>query len=334
MQSTIETISDGDHLSRDEARDVADWLISDATDAQIAGLLVGLRAKGITPDELAGFATGLRDHCVRIHPETGPLVDTCGTGGDGPATFNVSTTSALVAAGMGVSVAKHGNRAISSSSGSSDVLEQLGFPLDTDPTSVVQMLTEHGFGYLHAPSFHPAMRSVASVRGELGFRTIFNLLGPLTNPAGATRQVLGVYDDTVIDTVAGALSMLDTDHALVVHGSGIDEIAVHGTTKVAEVRSGRIERYELTPEHLGVDRAPIDEIQGGSPRENALLTRSILSGERTDAYRDITLVNAGATAYVGGLTGSITEGIELAAQAIDDGRASRLLERITGEVVH
>ncbi len=332
MKTTIETILDGEDLDQAEARGLADQLLTDADDAQIAGILVALRAKGVTAAELAGFAEGLRANCRSIESTVEPLVDTCGTGGDAHHTFNVSTTSALLAAAMGVAVAKHGNRAVSSASGSSDVLESLGVPIDASIETSRRMLVEVGFGYFHAPTFHPAMGAVASARQSLGIRTVFNLIGPLTNPADASRQVIGVFDAETVDLVAGAVACLGTEHALIVHGAGIDEIAVHAPTVVAEVKGDEIERYELTPTELGLDQTPIDAIAGGTPQENAAITRRILTGAETSAKRDIVMANAGAAAYVGGRTSSIGEGVELAQQTLEDGGGARLLDRLTQEV--
>lgn len=332
MKTTIETILDGEDLDQAEARGLADQLLTDADDAQIAGILVALRAKGVTAAELAGFAEGLRANCRSIESTVEPLVDTCGTGGDAHHTFNVSTTSALLAAAMGVAVAKHGNRAVSSASGSSDVLESLGVPIDASIETSRRMLVEVGFGYFHAPTFHPAMGAVASARQSLGIRTVFNLIGPLTNPADASRQVIGVFDAETVDLVAGAVARLGTEHALIVHGAGIDEIAVHAPTVVAEVKGDEIERYELTPTELGLDQTPIDAIAGGTPQENAAITRRILTGAETSAKRDIVMANAGAAAYVGGRTSSIGEGVELAQQTLEDGGGARLLDRLTQEV--
>lgn len=326
MESIIQRVADGEDLSFDEARSAADAVFRSATDAQIAGLLVALRAKGETDDEIAGLAKGMRDAAIRIDPDVRPLVDTCGTGGDRHDTFNISTTSAFVAAGAGVAVAKHGNHAVSSASGSADVLSVLDVDLEAAPDVVEAAVEEIGIGFLHAPQFHPSMSAVAGPRHQLAMRTVFNLLGPLTNPAGATAQVVGVYGSHLVDGIARALAQLDTERAMVVHGGGLDEIAVHDTTTVAELDAGRVRRYELDPRELGLPIAPINTIGGGTPEENALILRGILDGTIRDARRDIVLANAAAAIYVADETDSLAEGVEIAEQSIDDGHAAACLE--------
>lgn len=332
MHDTIDRVASGQDLSQSEATSTATQLVTTASDAQIAGFLMALRTKGVTPAELAGFAEGIQSKAETVETDIEPLVDTCGTGGDAFDTFNVSTTSALLCAAMDIPVAKHGNRSVSSSSGSSDVLEELGIRLDVSPSTAAEMLSTVGFSYLHAPSFHPAMANVADARNELGVSTIFNLVGPLTNPAGASSQIIGVYDEETLALVAEAASRMDIETALIVHGDGIDEIAIHGPTEVAEVQGGTVSRYQLTPEELGLDRAPIDEIAGGTPAENAAITREVLGGDRRDACRDIVAANAGAAAYVAGEVGTISDGVELAEETLESGSSAAMLDRLTSGV--
>jgi len=293
-------------------------------------LLSALRAKGETEAEIAGFAQGMRDAARTIDPDRAGLVDTCGTGGDDYNTINVSTTSAIVAAGAGVPVAKHGNYSVSSSSGSADVLEVAGVEVDADPPAVEDRIERDGIGFMLAPVFHPAMKAVIGPRQELGMRTVFNILGPLTNPAGAHAQVLGVYDDDLVPVLAEALARLDTERALVVHGSGLDEIAIHDETTVAEVTGDSISEYTVTPADLGLERHDIDAVAGGTPEENAADLRGIVSGEVTGAKRDIILANAGAAIYVAGVAESHEAGVECARTAIESGDAAAKLEDLIG----
>ncbi|MFB6094213.1 MAG: anthranilate phosphoribosyltransferase [Halanaeroarchaeum sp.] len=322
MNETIERVVEGEDLSIAAAREAARRIFEDATDAQIGGLLTALRAKGETEAEIAGFAQGMRDAARTIDPDRSPLVDTCGTGGDDYDTINVSTTSAIVASGAGVPIAKHGNYSVSSSSGSADVLEEAGVTVDAEPPAVESAIESAGIGFMLAPVFHPAMKAVIGPRKELGVRTIFNVLGPLTNPAGADAQVIGVYDEGLVPIVARSLAHMDVDHALVVHGSGLDEIAVHDETAVAEVRGTSIEEYAIDPADLGLDRHAIDAIAGGTPGENATHLREVVTGEATDARRDVVLANAGAAIYVAGEAASLEDGVAAADQAIADGDAA------------
>jgi len=333
MQDYIERVTNGDDLTLGEARDAATAVFEDATDAQIGALLSGLRAKGETETEIAGFAQGMRDAARTIEPDVAPLVDTCGTGGDDYDTINVSTTSALVVAGAGVPVAKHGNYSVSSSSGSSDVLEEVGVNLDACPEGVEERIESDGIGYMHAPAFHPAMKAVIGPRRELGMRTIFNVLGPLTNPAGADAQVVGVYDPDLVPTLASALTEMPAERALVVYGSGLDEITIHDETVVAEVDGNDIEEYTLTPADLGLERAPIDAVAGGTPEENAADLRGIVEGDVTGPKRDVILANAGAAIYVAGEADSIREGVDRAREAIESGDAAETLADLRGTAV-
>jgi len=330
MQEYIERVTDGEDLTVAEAREAAAAIFEDATEVQIGALLAALRAKGETEAEIAGFAQGMREAARTIEPDRETLVDTCGTGGDDYDTINVSTTSAIVAAGAGVPVAKHGNYSVSSSSGSADVLEEVGVTVDAEPPAVETAIEEEGIGFMLAPVFHPAMKAVIGPRKELGMRTVFNVLGPLTNPAAADAQVLGVYDPDLVPLVARALVEMPVEHALVVHGSGLDEIAVHGETTVAEVRDGTVEEYTLRPADLGLESHDIDAVSGGTPEENAADLRGIVAGEVTGGKRDIVLANAGAAVYVAGEAESLEAGVDRAREAIDSGAAAEKLADLRG----
>lgn len=328
LQDYIAQATDGEDLSYAEAREAADRIFEEATDAQIGGLLAALRAKGETESEIAGFAHGMRDAARTISPSQSPLVDTCGTGGDAYDTINVSTTAAIVAAGSGLAVAKHGNYSVSSNSGSADVLEVAGAEVDAEPPAVETAIEKKGIGFMLAPVFHPAMKAVIGPRQELGLRTIFNVLGPLTNPAGATAQVVGVYSKDLVPIIARAMTQLPVDRALIVHGSGMDEIALHGPTVVAEVDNGAVKEYRITPEELRLESAPVEAVAGGSPESNANDLREIITGELHGPKREIVLANAGAAIYIGGEATSLADGVEVAAKAIDEGKAARTLERL------
>ena len=330
-QQTIERVTDGDDLTLEEAREAAGLVFEEMTEAQIGALLAALRAKGETEAEIAGFATGMRDAARTIDPDRSPLVDTCGTGGDAYDTINVSTTAAIVAAGAGIPVAKHGNYSVSSSSGSADVLSVAGVDVEAEPTAVESAIETDGIGFMLAPVFHPAMKAVIGPRKELGMRTLFNVLGPLTNPAGADAQVVGVYDPDLVPVLADALSRMDIERALVVHGDGLDEIGVHGESTVAEVDGGTVTEFTLSPADLGVDRAPIAAVAGGTPTENAADLRGIVDGSVTGPKRDLILANAGAAIYVAGEVDSLSAGVDRAASAIDDGSAAAKLEALCAE---
>ncbi|MEF8882152.1 MAG: anthranilate phosphoribosyltransferase [Halapricum sp.] len=326
MKEYIERVTDGGDLTVEEARAAATAVFEDATEAQIGALLSALRSKGETEAEIAGFAQGMREAARTISPDRSPLVDTCGTGGDDYDTINVSTTSAIVAAGAGVPIAKHGNYSVSSSSGSSDVLEEVGVTLESDPESVREHVESLGIGYMHAPEFHPAMKAVIGPRKELGVETIFNVLGPLTNPAGADAQVLGVYDTELVPLIADALARMPVEHALVVHGAGMDEITIHDETTVAEVDDEDVSEYTLAPEDLGLERHDISTVSGGSPAENAADLEGIVRGSVNSAKQDIVLANAGAAVYVAGQATSLEDGVEIARQAIESGAAAEKLD--------
>jgi anthranilate phosphoribosyltransferase len=328
MNEYIRRVVDGENLSVSEARTASTLVFEDATEAQIGALLSALRAKGETEAEVAGFARGMYEAARRIDPDRAPLVDTCGTGGDGHDTINVSTTSSFVVAGAGVPVAKHGNYSVSSSSGSADVLEELGVTIDAEPPAVEACIEERGMGFMLAPVFHPAMEAVIGPRKELGMRTIFNVLGPLTNPAGADAQVVGVYDPDLVPMLAAALSRMSVERALVVHGAGLDEFGVHGESTVAEVDGDSVTEYTVTPADLGVGSHDLSAVAGGSPTENAADLRGILEGEVGGAKRDIVLANAGAAIHVAGEADSLAGGVDAAREAIDSGAAAAQLEAL------
>ena len=325
--SAIAAIADGRDLTRDEARAVMDAIMSgEATPAQIGGLLVGLRAKGETVDEITGFAEAMREHVVAVTPTRAPVVDVVGTGGDGARTFNISTTAALVAASAGAAVAKHGNRAASSSCGSADVLEALGLVLELEPDRIAASIDEHGFGFMFARAHHPAMRHAAPVRQELGTRTVFNVLGPLANPAGARDGVFGVYSASLARTYAESLASLGARRALVVHGDGgIDELSPSGTSLVVEVRDGDIFEWELDPRSLGIEPSDPAELRGGEPAENAAAIRRVLAGE-PGARRHAVALNAAGALVASGIVSDLGEGLGAATSAIDSGEAAATLD--------
>jgi anthranilate phosphoribosyltransferase len=336
----IRRVVEGQHLSRLEAESVMDEIMTGkATDAQIAAFLTALRMKCETVDELIGFARAIREKASPVHPKSAVaasfsgtdremLVDTCGTGGDATGTFNISTATAFVVAGAGIRVAKHGNRSVSSMCGSADVVEALGIRLDLTPDSVARCIDEAGIGFLYAPLLHEAMRYVVLARREMKIRTVFNLLGPICNPARATAQVLGVYNEDLTEIMAQVLCELGSERAFVVHGSdGLDEITISGESKISEVRDGEVRTYYVTPEDFGIGRAPISAIQGGDARQNAEIIRQILSGQ-TGTKRDVVLLNAAAGLVVGGKAKALGEGIEMARASIDSGKALSCLERL------
>jgi anthranilate phosphoribosyltransferase len=327
-------------LSRDEARAVmSEVLTGECTDAQIAALLVALHMKGETVEEIVGFAEAIRAAAASLPilmnstidvsgTERDALVDTCGTGGDASGTFNISTATALVAAGAGVRVAKHGNRSVTSKCGSADVMEALGVNISLPPALVADCLKNVGIAFLFAPAMHSAMKYVQPARRELRLRTVFNLLGPLTNPARASAQVVGVYSNDLVEKLAEALSMLGLRRAMVVHGSdGLDEITISGPTRIAEVRDGQVHTYEVTPEEFGINRAPIEVIAGGDAAENARIIQEVLSGKKS-ACRDVVLLNAAATLVAAGRAARLSEGMPLAVTSIDSGAAAAKLKAL------
>lgn len=365
LTRAIDALAQRRDLSADETAEVlAEIMHGEVSETQIAAFLIALRTKGETVDELTGLARTMRELSTHVPTARGDLLDTAGTGG-GRSTFNVSTTAALIAAGAGCAVAKHGNRSATSRSGSADLLEALGARIDLDPASVAACIDEAGFGFMFAPAHHQATRYVVPVRRELAVRTIFNFLGPLTNPAGARRQLIGVSDRAFAETIAGALARLGADHALVVCGEdGMDEISIAAVTHVIEVRGDELTRYTLTPEEVGVatidgagavesgaaepaepagiagtaesgaraGMAEMATLAGGSPEENAAVTRAILRGEQ-GMHTELAAINAGAAIYVGGGAGSIAEGVVAARQALADGRAGQALERFVAASV-
>jgi anthranilate phosphoribosyltransferase len=329
IREALGRLLDGRDLSRDEARAVMEEVMrGEATPAQIGGFLVALRLKGETADEIAGCAEAMRSHVLAIHPQRDDLVDTAGTGGDGAGTFNISTAAALVAAAAGAGVAKHGNRAVSSSSGSADVLEALGFNLELEAEQIERSIDELGFGFLFAPAHHPAMRHAAPVRRELAARTVFNVLGPLTNPAGARAQVVGVYSPELVPTIATVLASLGASRAFVVHGAGgIDELSPAGPNLICEVAGGRVRRREIDPRDFGVARCRPEELAGGLPADNALTIREIFAGA-AGAKREAVLLNAAGAIAAGGHARDLPQGYALAAEAVDSGAAGERLEAL------
>jgi anthranilate phosphoribosyltransferase len=329
IQRALARLLDGHDLTRDEARGTMGVIMSgEATDAQIAGFLVALRAKGETADEIAGCAEAMREHVLRVCPSRTDLVDVVGTGGDGANTYNLSTAAALVTAAAGAAVAKHGNRAASSQTGAADVLEALGFELEQPPERIERSIDELGFGFLFAQAHHPAMRHAAPVRRELATRTVFNVLGPLTNPAGARALVLGVYSPDLARTLANALVRLETTRAYVVHGAGgIDELSPCGPNLVCEVAAGTVQEYELDPLEVGIERCEPDELQGGDPATNAAALRDVLAGAG-GGHRSAVLLNAAGGISAAGHAQSLREGIGLAREAIDSGAATARLEEL------
>jgi anthranilate phosphoribosyltransferase len=329
IQQALGRLLDGKNLTRDEARDVmGSIMLGEATPVQIAGFLIALRAKGETADEIAGCAEAMRAHVLAVRPRRDDLVDTAGTGGDAAKTINISTAAALVAAAAGAGVAKHGNRAVSSASGSADVLEALGFNLDLRAERVAQSIDELGFGFLFAPTHHPAMRHAARVRRELAARTVFNVLGPLTNPAGARAQVVGVYAPELVRTIAEVLAQLGARRAFVVHGAaGIDELSPAGPNLVCEVVDGWVRERQIDPVELGVPRCDPDELGGGSPEENASAIRAVFAGEN-GGKRSAILLNAAGAIAAGGHAEDLREGLDLARDAVDSGAAAERLDEL------
>jgi anthranilate phosphoribosyltransferase len=320
------------NLTVQEMSETMDAIMSGGlTPAQTAGFLVALRAKGETIDEVTGAAISMRKHAAFINAGAENVVDTCGTGGDKANTFNISTTAAFVAAGAGVAIAKHGNRSVSSKCGSADVLAAAGFNLEVEPVVMEQCIQENGIGFLFAPKLHPAMRNVVPIRKELGVRTIFNMLGPLTNPAGATGQVLGVYSPVLTEMFAHVLKALGTKRAMVVHGlDGLDEITCTDSTRVTELRNGVIKTYELFPDILLGETFSADSIKGGGPEQNAKIMLDILSGRLTGGPLAVTLLNAAAAIVAGCKAETMEEGLKLAARSIDSGAALEKLETLIG----
>ncbi len=329
IQQALAQLLDGRDLEQDEARRVMGSIMDgEATPAQIGGFLVALRLKGETADEIAGCAEAMREHVLPVRPRREDLVDTAGTGGDGARTFNISTAAALVAAAAGAGVAKHGNRAVSSSSGSADVLEALGFSLELPPERIERSIDELGFGFLFAPTHHPAMRHAAPVRRELAARTVFNVLGPLTNPAGARAAVVGVYAPELVPTIADVLLRLGATRAFVVHGAGgVDELSPAGPNLVFEVASGTVSERVVDPAQLGIAACDPADLAGGSPEDNARTAREVLAGAR-GAKRDAVALNAAGAIAAAGHADDLREGLRAAYDAIDSGAAAARLEEL------
>jgi anthranilate phosphoribosyltransferase len=330
IQASLDRLLDGHDLSRAEARAAMGAIMSgEATPAQISAFLVALRIKGETADEIAGCAEAMREHVLKVVPARDDLVDTAGTGGDGAATLNISTAAALVAAAAGAAVAKHGNRAVSSASGSADVLEALGFELELPPDRIARSIDELGFGFLFAPAHHPGFRHAAPVRRELATRTVFNVLGPLTNPAGARAQIVGVYTPELVPTIAQVLARLGARRAFVVHGAGgIDELSPVGPNLVYEVVDGSVREREIDPLDLGLPRCAPGDLAGGTPAENAAAIRAIFSGEESGGRRSAVLLNAAGAIAAAGHADDLRDGLALATEAVDSGAAAERLEQL------
>ena len=326
----IQTVVAGGSLSRAQADRAMEEILTDhVTPAQFGALVTGLRVKGETDDEIAGLADAMRRHATSVDLGDMSVVDTCGTGGSGAGWFNVSTTAAFVAAGAGAKVAKHGNRGMTRASGSADVLEALGVKLDVAPRTVAASVAEAGVGFMFAQAYHPGMKFAAPLRREIGIRTVFNILGPLTNPAGVRRQLLGVADFALAPKMAGALGKLGAERVLVVHGDdGVDEISLAGPTQVADLDDGATRVYTITPDDLGLPPAHPNEFIGGSAEKNADITRSILAGVETGPKRDVVLANAAGALIAAGSARDWRPAVEMAAAAIDDGSAGRSLQRL------
>ena len=329
IQRALADLLDRRDLTREESREAMEEIMrGEATPSQIAGFLIALRAKGETSDEIAGCAEAMRAHVLAVRPTRADLVDTAGTGGDGARTINISTAAALVAAAAGAGVAKHGNRAVSSASGSADVLEALGFNLDVQPDRIARSIDELGFGFLFAPTHQPAMRHAAAVRRELGTRTVFNVLGPLTNPAGARAQVVGVYSPQLVRTIAEVLAQLGSRRAFVVHGAGgIDELSPCGPNEVCEVADGNVIERTIDPEDLGIEPCSVSDLRGGTAEENAAAIREVFAGGG-NGRRDAVLLNAAGAVAAGGHAEDLREGMELARRAVDSGAARERLDEL------
>ncbi|MBI5930749.1 MAG: anthranilate phosphoribosyltransferase [Chloroflexi bacterium] len=330
IQKAIRKVSQHEHLTQEEAHAAMGEIMNGAaTPAQIGGYLMALRMKGETVEEITGSARAMREAANHAPVQTPNVIDTCGTGGDASNTFNISTTVAFVAAGGGIPVAKHGNRAASSKSGSADVLAALGVNIGVTPEQAAQCVDAVGIGFLFAATFHPAMRHAIGPRRELGIRTIFNILGPLTNPAGARRQVMGVFSESLTQTLAEVLKELGSESVFVVHGAGgLDEMSTLGATHVSQLQAGQVETYEIEPSKLGLKQAAIEDILGGTPEENAYVTRELLSGRGTTAQREIVMLNAAAAFVVAGITSTLEDGLQKSAQVMDSGKGLEKLEAL------
>lgn len=326
----LEKLLQREALSSAESEDLMNSIMSGRLkDTQIAGLLTALRVKGETAEEIAGFVRAMRDNSIRIRPGREGLIDTCGTGGDARGTFNISTAAALVAASMGIPVAKHGNRAVSSRCGSADVLEALDIDITLPPEAVSKLIDDVGIGFLFAPTHHPAMKHAASARKDLGVRTVFNLLGPLTNPAGVKRQIVGVFAPRLTELVCNVLFELGAEKAFAVHGlDGTDEVSITGETIVSSLENGEVNTFRFVPEDAGMERADVADISGGSPEENAGYIKNILSG-RNGARSDAVILNAAFAALLADRVSNVADGVKLSREAVESGRTKRLLEELS-----
>lgn len=330
IKESIKKVILGKHLTFEEASQTMDTILrGEATAAQIACFITALRIKGETPDEISGFAIKMREHSVHIFPKRSPLVDTCGTGGDLSSSFNISTVSAFVAAGAGVAIAKHGNRSVSSKCGSADLLEAVGVNINMPAKKVEECINEIGIGFIFAPNFHPAMKYAAPVRKEIGIRTVFNILGPLTNPSGAPNQVIGVYDHNLTEVMAQALKNLGTKHAFIVSGmDGLDEISISDDTKISELKDGQIKTYYIRPDDFGINKAPKEALISASLESNKEILHSVLEDSANEAQKNAVLINSAAAIVVAGKAENIKEGIELAKTSIKQGSAREKLEEL------
>jgi anthranilate phosphoribosyltransferase len=325
----LEIILNGGDLSFDQAKELQDMVFAgEVTEVQIAAFLAMMRMKRATSSEIAGLARSLRDHAVRVETGIENMIDTCGTGGAAVKTFNVSTSAALVAAGAGAYVAKHGNRGITSRCGSADVLEELGVNIDPGPEGVAECIRQAHIGFMFAPKFHPAMKFVQPIRKSLDFRTAFNILGPLANPAGVTAQVMGVAEETLLDRICETLQMLGAKRAMVVHGQGMDEISTLGTTQIRQLIDGKFTSFKLDPADFGISEPSIDELRTGDAIANAGIVRDILTGKDNGARKDIVVLNAAAAIIVAGIADDFATAVELAKASINDGGAMACLEKL------
>ncbi|KPL20240.1 MAG: hypothetical protein AMJ75_12055 [Phycisphaerae bacterium SM1_79] len=325
----LEIILDGGDLTFEQAKELQDMIFGgEVTEVQIAAFLAAMRMKRATSSEIAGLAQSLRDHAVRVEAGIDNLIDTCGTGGAAVKTFNISTAAALVAAGAGAYVAKHGNRGITSKCGSADVLEELGVKIDPGPDIVAECIRQAHIGFMFAPKFHPAMRFVQPIRKSLDFRTAFNILGPLANPAGVTAQVMGVAEEALLDRICETLEMLGAKRAMVVHGNGMDEISTLGTTQIRQLIGGNITSVKIDPADFGISEASIDELKTGDAIANAGIIRGILAGQDKGPRKDIVVLNAAAAVIVAGLADDFASAIELAETSVSNGSASACLEKL------
>ncbi|MFC5714226.1 anthranilate phosphoribosyltransferase [Thalassorhabdus alkalitolerans] len=333
IKAMLNACINGEHMTEHEAKEVMDEIMAgEATPSQIASLLTILRFRGESVEEMTGFARSMRDHVVKIPHKESFVIDTCGTGGDGTSTFNISTAAAIGLSAAGIKVAKHGNRSVSSKSGSADVLEELQVPVQSTPQSAAQTLARQGMSFLFAPLYHTAMKHAVEPRRDIGFRTIFNLLGPLTNPANAQAQVIGVFDKEYGKKMAEVLKRLGTKRAMIVTGAdGLDEITITGNTYVTELNGESITHYEISPEEIGADLGTLKDIQVNTPKESSKLIYSIFSGEKTGAAKDIVLLNIAAGLYVAGQAESLKEGYERAKQCVENGTVLRKLEELKEE---